>query len=489
MQDCRALSTQDSGLSTQHSALRTQDSALTQDSGLRTQHSGLRTQHSALYMPRCILALVIMVAAPLNAATTITLLHFSDYHSHALPFYSEDRPDQGGIARAIRYMQEEKRRGALVFSGGDMVNQGSPAWSDKYRCAEWAWLNGLVDAMALGNHDPDYGSADFARCRGEARYPILSANTAGFQQYDVFTRRGIRIGVFAVAGPDFATLVKAAGFTFSDRVAAAREIVRTLRDEEHVAAVVLIGHEHLDDDFALARAVPGIDVVFGTHSHLLRDWMRIPGTSTWFISPSQYLTYVSRVELTFDHQTLMGARGRLVRVDASLPADPAIAGRVEAMERDLERDPHYAPLFVVIGQVPQAMPVDELAHFTLETVRKAANADVALSTASSFRQPLPAGALTMEQLRAALPYDNEVLVYEMSGEQLASVLAYSASRAGTDSTSYVVGADPLDRNRTYHVATTDYLARVAPGYREIFASLTPRKPGLHVRDLVQQALK
>ena len=38
-----------------------------------------------------------------------------------------------------------------------MINQGSPSWSDKYRCAEWPWLNGIVDAMALGNHDFDYG--------------------------------------------------------------------------------------------------------------------------------------------------------------------------------------------------------------------------------------------------------------------------------------------------------------------------------------------
>jgi 5'-nucleotidase len=446
----------------------------------------LSTQHSAL--STLLLVVMIALAAPVHGATTITLLHFSDYHSHALPFYSEDRPDQGGIARAVRYMQREKRHGALIFSGGDMVNHGSPAWSDKYGCAEWPWLNGLVDAMALGNHDPDYGSAEFARCRGEARYPILSANTTGFQRYDVFTQHGIRIGVFAVAGSDFPALVKTAGFTFSDRIAAAREVVRTLREEEHVAAIVLIGHEHLDDDFALARAVPGIDVIFGSHSHLLRDWMQIPGTKTWFISPFQYLTYISRVELTFVHQKLTEARGRLVRIDGSLPADPEVAGRVDAMERTLEQDPLYASLFEVIGHTPRAMSVDELAHFTLEAVRKAANADVALSTASSFRQPLPPGPITLELLRAVLPYDNEVLLYEMSGDQLGSVLAYSESQAGTDSTSYVIGADPLDRARTYRVATTDYLARVAPGYRDLFASLTPRKTGLHVRDELQRAL-
>src|SRR5947207_15850152 len=100
--------------------------------------------------------LILFVTRAAYSATTVTFLHFSDYHYHALPFYSEDAPSRGGIARAIGYMRREHARGALVFSGGDMINKDSPAWSDKYGCAEWPWFNGVVDAMAFGNHDSDY---------------------------------------------------------------------------------------------------------------------------------------------------------------------------------------------------------------------------------------------------------------------------------------------------------------------------------------------
>jgi 5'-nucleotidase/UDP-sugar diphosphatase len=440
---------------------------------------------------RCsaLLLLTLTLAAPLQAATTVTILHFSDYHSHALPFYSEDREDQGGIARAIEYLQREKRRGALVFSGGDMINKGSPAWSDKYRCVEWPWLNGLVDAMAFGNHDPDYGPAEFARCRAASKYPILSANTEGFQRYDVFMRNGVRIGVFAVAGPDFPALVKAAPFVYTDRIAAARAVVRTLRDDEHVDAVVLIGHEHLDDDFALAKAVPGIDVVLGTHSHLKRDWMQIPGTSTWFISPFQYLTYISRVELTFDHHRLTGARGSLVRMEPPLPSDATTARKVASLQAELERDPQYAPLFETIATLPKPLPIAELARETLETMRRVAHADVALSTASSFRQPLPAGRLTDELLRAAMPYENDILVYELDGAALAKLVAYSTSRGGTDAVSYIAGADSIDETKRYRVAVTDFLAKVAPGYRELLAPFPMTKSGFKVREEVRKRFR
>lgn len=422
------------------------------------------------------------------AAIVVTLLQFSDYHSHAVPFYADEGADRGGIARAAGYLAAEKSRGALVFSGGDMVNKGSPAWSDKYRCAEWPWLNGIVDDMALGNHDPDYGAREFADCRKSVRYPILSANTAGFQPYDVHERNGIRIGVFAIAGSDFQTLVKTSGFTFRDSVAAARRVVKKLREDEHVDAVVLIGHEHLQDDYELARAVPGIDLIFGSHSHLRRELAKIDGTSTWLISPGQYLTDICRVQMTFDDKHhLTAVRGELVPVDAHMKADAALAKTVAEMQRALERDPQYAPLFATIGTTKETMSVERLAHFAVARMREAAGADVALSTASSFRQPLPRGAITVEQLRAALPYDNEIVVAELSGDELAKLLAYGASRAGSDSVAIVEGVTKPDLSRTYKVATTDYMARVAAGYKDFFKN--GQATGKRVRDEVAKALR
>lgn len=416
--------------------------------------------------PMRALVLILLFAFPLAAETKVTLLHFSDYHSHALPFYTEEG-ERGGLARAIAYLEREKRSGALVFSGGDTINKGSPAWSDKYGCAEWSWLNGIVDAMAFGNHDADYGLEAFEKCRERVRYPILSANTAGFPPYRVFERDGIRIGVFAIAGSDFAKLVRVEGLTFGDPVAAAQRSVRELRDRHRADAVVMIGHQHAEADYELARAVPGIDVIFGTHSHLKRALTRIPGTSTWFISPSQYLSHISRVELTFDGRKLTSVDGELVPVTAEMGENRKIARRVGRMQQMLERDPDYSALFVPIGTLREPLSVSALAQLTLGAMRAAGDADVALSTASSFRHALPAGAITPEQLRAALPYDNQIVVCTLTGAQLTGVINESARRAGGDSTLHVAPPGPFDSDRSYRVATTDYVADVS--YRDVFA--------------------
>lgn len=443
---------------------------------------------------RSIALVLLFFAAPLYGSTKVTLLHFSDYHSHALPFYTEDG-QRGGIARAIGYLKSEKRNGALVFSGGDTINKGAPAWSDKYGCAEWPWLNGIVDAMAFGNHEADYGRAAFERCVAASRYPIISANVSGFRPYQVFEKNGIRIGVFAVAGSDFGKLGVAKNLAwnpseealprFGDPIEAARTVVRTLRETERVDVVVMIGHQHAAADEQMARAVAGIDLIFGSHSHLARELSRIDGTGTWFISPFQYLTWVSRVELTVENGRVTAARGGLVPVDSSMPEDWRVARRVRRMQRDLERDPTYRELFLTVGKLPAPLSVEALAMKSLEAVRAATGADLALSTSSSFRGALPSGTLTMELLRGALPYDNEIVVCEMTGPQLSRVLAESEARKATDSASFVSGHASIDGARVYLVATTDYQAFVS--YKDVF-DCEKKRTGLRVRDELRKAL-
>lgn len=424
------------------------------------------------------LLLLLLFALPLSAQT-VTLLHLSDYHSHALPFYT-DEGERGGIARAIGYLRAHKRAGALVFSGGDTINKGAPAWSDKYGCAEWPWFNGILDAMAFGNHDADYGREAFDRCRAAVSYPILSANTDGFRGSAVFTVRGVRIGVFALAGGDFPKLVKVPGFTFSDPMAAARETVRKLREEEKASVVVMIGHQEVDDDYAMAKAIPGIDLIFGSHSHLKRDLTQIPGTNTTYISPSQYLTYVSRVELDVKDGRVTAVRGGVVPIDASLAEDRRIARRVTRMQRELERDPKYSELFVPIAKLGAPISTEALARRTVDLMREVARADVALSTKSSFRSPLPAGPLTMELLLGALPYENEIVVCTMTGEQVRRLLEV----AGEDS--YVSRlVTEIEAAKSYRVATTDYLAYVA--YKEAFGC-EKTMTGLKVREELRKSL-
>ncbi len=479
---------------------------------------------------------LILAVAPVAAQSraSVTMLHFSDYHSHAVPFYAEGQADTAGIGRLIAYLQPYANDpNSLIFSGGDTMNLGTPAWSDKYTCTEWEWFNGIVDAMAYGNHDADYGPDEFGRCRGTIDYPILSSNTIKangqpiFQDdgktYKIFEIDGVKIGVFALAGPDFDRLVRPnlrpeAGAVFSDRVAVARQVVAALREQERVNAVVLIGHALYEDDIALAQAVPGIDLIFGTHSHRKEELFKIPGANTWMISSFQYAAYLSKVTFEFSNGALSNVSGGLVQLDTGLLPEPRIVEKVTRMQAELQADPKYAALFQAIGASQIELSTDGqftgealLGNFVLDIARDTIKTHMVLATASGFREPIAPGTLTEEGFRTAMPYKNRLLIYSMTGAQIQQLLNYSVSRTGSDFFSQVSGVRfaisgkqasdiqilkdpanpasgyaPLDPAATYSVATSDFQGKFAGGYKEIFAPAPFRDAGIDdLRDIVR----
>jgi 5'-nucleotidase len=504
--------------------------------------------------------LVLAVAAsvallPANALgqgqpTTLVLLHTSDYHSHARAHYSEGQQNVGGLARLMQYLRDEKAANpnTIVLSGGDTMNLGTPAWSDKYQCAEWPLFNGLMDAMALGNHEQDYGWDTFEKCRAGAEYPVISAglvnasNEPILQPWTIVERGGMKIGLFALTGSDFDKLIKPElrpeGARYADGEVIAPAIIQRLREVEKVDAIVEIGHRFYEDDVKLAQAVPGIDLILGTHSHRKEDLKQIPGTNTWIISPFQYLEYVSRVELTFEGGKLAKVGGGLVRMSPDRPEAPDVAEQVATMQRDLEADPKYAARFEKLGQAAVEISDENistgesvLGNWVLDTVRVAGEAHVALSTSSSFRASIPPGDITVEDYLTAVPYKNLVLVHELTGAQLQQLLDLSVSKRGTDSFSQVSGVrftikdgkaadvmvlmdpsgapplganpnnpagtpattaafEPLDPAKTYLVAATDFQARIAPGYSDLFKQAASVKDtGLIVNDLMMQTIR
>lgn len=472
--------------------------------------------------------------APAAAETVLTVLGLSDYHSHAVPFRSEGRPGQGGIARAVSFIEKTRAEGpTLVLSGGDMLNGGVPVWSDEYRCLEWPWLDGLVDGMALGNHDMDYGPEAFEACRRSVSYPILSANLLREdgtpyleptgKPYLVLERAGLRIGVFAVAGDDFQRLVARdllpPGTHWAPALDAARRMVAALRGDEKADAVIFIGHQRREDDEAMARAVPGIDLVLGTHSHHKGDLTTIPGTTTRYVAPYQYLACLSRVRLVFHGRSLDRIEGGLVAMDESQPEDPEIAGRVAELQAALvkQRPERFQP----VGRLPAELSdagISEgpapIGSWAAEACRRAAAVQVFFSTASSFRASLPPGPVTLEDFYAAFPYPNRIVSVELTGRQLQDWLDLSVSRRASDGFSQASGVTyavrdgravdvrvlrdprrpeggdaPLDPGASYSVGTTDFQAYVADGYKELFAAGShPRKTGLDVYATLLAAL-
>lgn len=141
------------------------------------------------------------------------------------------------------------------------------------------------DAMALGNHEFDYGQDILAENMALAEFPILSANVYRdgeplAEANTIITVGGVEVGIFGLTTN--ATLTSTspaniAGLEFKDEIETAKEQVAEL---EAAGADIIIALAHLGDNekvpctsHALAEALEGsgLDAIVDGHSHTLID--------------------------------------------------------------------------------------------------------------------------------------------------------------------------------------------------------------------------
>lgn len=388
------------------------------------------------------------VPAPDAGELRVTLLHTSDEHSALLPEpLVEYRPGEpsaarGGIARLAtvvrRVRAERAARGepVLLTSAGDNLTGTPFGWlALEGQAPELGLLTELgYDAVTLGNHEFDYGSERLAAYLAAAGYPaaarrtaLVAANTRAPPGHPLAERgiertrlvelpNGLRVGFFGLLGREAARFVTlAAPVEFTDAHEVAAVAVAELR-AAGAHLVVALTHAGLEADRALARAVPGIDVILGGHDHLLLEEPHVEA-GTPIVHPGAHLKHVAQLELGVDPRTgavrvrnpETGAPYNLP-LDGRVAEDPATAARVDAYRQRLDR------LFAELSggrvdaidrtvmrsrfSLPAGPPHTEtgLGNFVTDAMRHAAAAatgepvDFAFQANGVLRQELAAGA-------------------------------------------------------------------------------------------------
>jgi len=217
----------------------------------------------------------------------LTILHTNDVHSRIEPFPMDGSRNQGlgGASRRAWLISEIRKKSehVLLLDAGDML-QGTPYFNVFGGELEFKLMTEMgYDAATIGNHEFDGGMESLAKQLQYADFPILNANydfsntpMAGkTKEYAVFTRGGIRIGVFGV-GIELQGLVPASLYgntIYLDPIRTANKVADALRYEhkcDYVICLSHLGYKYDDQkvsDQVLAKETREIDLILGGHTH------------------------------------------------------------------------------------------------------------------------------------------------------------------------------------------------------------------------------
>jgi 5'-nucleotidase/UDP-sugar diphosphatase len=448
-------------------------------------------------------------AANVLAEDRIQLLHTDDIHGHldaalVLSANASSTFRSGGMAQLAGQVAAFRARApqrTLLVDAGDTWQGTFISNENKGEAVTQAMNLMKYDAMAVGNHEFDWGQEVLAQRASEAAFPFIAANVVEtrtgrpppYLRPFVVRDLGVtRVALIGITNPASATIVKATSVSGLRFLPAAESVRAVIPEAQQQADIVVVAaHIGTGDATQLARDVPGIDVIVAGHDHLPIQTARLEGRTT-IVDAGPYTQYLGRLEIVVDRGTRKMTNavraGALTAIAANpnVAPDAQIARLVEERRAAAEK---YTARVVGRTTEPLTNAREESGFGNLITDafieygrQQGWRTDVAFYNMAGVRASFPAGELTYGQLYEALPFSNTIVSVDLVGSDLAAIIDRAvcvggrlhmagvvvAHRfdGGTPNCvrSITIGGAALVATRVYHVATIDYLLLGGDGH-------------------------
>ncbi|MFD0590274.1 bifunctional metallophosphatase/5'-nucleotidase [Paenibacillus sp. GCM10027627] len=461
-----------------------------------------------------------------QAATLhITIGHTNDVHGHIEENKNLKELGYAKIATLIKQMRAENPN-FLLMDAGDTF-QGT-VFANLFKGESIVpILNALdYDAQAAGNHEFDFGYEQLLKLEGMVEHPIISANIFKIDGTELlqpvhFAQVGGKkiaiVGFTTVETPIVTHPDNVKGLVFKDPIEIAKKLVPELKKQAD--QVIVVGHNGIEADRAMARAVPGIDLIIGGHSHTpLEKPENVNGT--YIVQDWEYGKSLGRADLYYWNKDLVAFDGGLIPYDENIKPDPEVEKLVKDVISKID-----GQLNVKIATAAVDLVGDRNFVRTQETnlgnlisdallakskTLKGYEADIAVTNGGGIRSLVKAGDVTKKSLYDVLPFPNTLVITELTGAELKEVLENGVSRvenaegrflqvsgvtfkfsrslpAGQRVSDIKVGGAPVDLSRTYKLATNDFIVAGGDGFSVLMDNKS-FNTGLTMYEVVEEAI-
>ena len=429
----------------------------------------------------------------LSDSITLTVIHINDRHGRmeADPYISQ-------FANDLR----AKDMNVLILDAGDTLH--GQVTANLTKGASMVELMNAVgySAMVFGNHEFNYGIDRMLELEAMMNFPLLVANVKKdgvniFQEYEIFTIAGIKIGVFGIVTPETPITSDprlTVGLEFEDPMQTAIRIVNELQTKE-VDFIISLAHlgdnqTTLAENKVDALVVPGVNLIIDGHSHTLLPNGRNVG-NTLIVQAGEFANHFGIVKITIEKGEISQI-ANTIEVNETLKPDDLILSKIIEINKSTESITSeivgYTPYFLNGERSDVRTKDTNLSNLITDSMRYISNADIGFISGGSIRASIPKGNITMGHVLSTIPFSNLIVTIELNGsiilealehgvsaypDEMGSFLQFSglnvifdpSAEAGSRIKSVTMyNNEPFDINRTYTVAMIEFLSAGGDGY-------------------------
>ena len=399
-----------------------------------------------------LIALCLLGACAQEETVKLDVFYTADaegfYHSRPEPRF-ENRVSGGyGILKTFLASQEDP---FLLFDGGNWFGSAPEAALTQGAYATKLLKELPVSAAAVNEKDFAFGWPALRGILRELPYPVVVSNLEVDNQipwpmhdYQIFTRKGIKIGVFGLVGPETVRNHKTrlAGFSVQDPLQAATEMVAKLQSKG-VDLIILLNGCGDDDNTApsdarLAEEVNGIHLILSANKD-----RETPETdrinNTYIVYPGAKLDSVAHIRLVFDKNKQLKdiSFEDIPLLQETWGEDEALAQEASELQQQTQHKLN-ARVSQTEEEITSALGRESvLGDLLADCLYKWSKLDGAILNSDSIRSSLPQGIITEYDLYRMYPYGDNITFLTMKGA--AFLKALEASLAAKDNFPQIAG--------------------------------------------------
>jgi len=401
------------------------------------------------------------LAGATPVSTKITILHTSDIHGAVIPD-ATGREKPGSLARVAPVVESVRKsvgHPVILLDSGDTL-QGSVM--EEFLHVRWGESSPTMEvmnlmhyqAMAVGNHDFNFGLDVLRRAEKQADFPFLAANAVfaetgepAFKPFLVLIVDGVRIGVLGLVTsniPGWEEPSNYEGLQFEPMDDAARTWVPILRNREQCDLVIVLAHTGFEEDPRTGKGngsdvenfaerlslVPGIDLLLTGHTH--QDISPRLHHGVIISQPKAHGERLTRIDLELSRKDDAWGIASFQGENIPIPPNPVDRGIVERMAGRKKRV--MQALATPLAEVDRPVSVRHCREedcaaldLILQVELEASGADVAMASLLSDSTPdLAAGPVTRNWVSALYTYPNTLRMVRLNGRELKDVMEHAA---------------------------------------------------------------
>ncbi len=444
----------------------------------------------------CIALSVLSAPQAFSQFKELRILHVNDFHGFATGRKIIGSDETRGGASSLAWLVDtlRKEKPTLLLAAGDMIQGSSFANLFKGKPVIEIMNRMGFDAMCTGNHEFDYGQDVLKERINEAAFPILGANVKGMPElksYVIKELEGLKVAIIGVVTDDTPIVTdprNVEGLTFLSPAAAVEEYIEKLRDSVNI--IIVLSHLGYNADMLLASRVKGIDIIVGGHSHTRTIQHMLIG-NTILVHAWEHGKVLGVLDVVVKSGKIVEAKSRLEEIV------PSRMKKQEEVEQIVKRYAQQvdALMGMTIGEALVDLDGENartketnLGNLVADIMRQQSGSHIALINGGAIRTSIGKGAITLNDIYSALPFDNYIVAMKLTGREIREALEHGVSGIeqkegrflqvsglsftydpgmpqGSRVMDVFVDGAKIDINGTYTVCTNDFLAAGGDGYR------------------------